>query len=292
MGQKTSPVLFFTVKQKLLHFGTLRLFCPKTFWETALKKTRFSGKLCLNKGVGGIIYAVMSTAWSHSWYHLNRRDLSAWRVSAALFIIRSGKRGDPAMADANITKQALAASLRELMKEVPFDKINVAHICERCGMNRKSFYYHFKDKYDLVNWIFDTEFLSLATGSTASAYRERWDLIEKACCYFYENRNFYRSALQIKGQNSFSDHFTEYIQPILKIHLAGLLGSEQVDDFYIDFFADAVLCAMKRWLLKKDHMPPEEFAAKLKRLTQNGAIAIYQEMNQKTTDNGQDRTCG
>ncbi len=42
------------------------------------------------------------------------------------------------MADSNITKQALAASLRELMEEVPFDKINVAQICERCGMNRKS----------------------------------------------------------------------------------------------------------------------------------------------------------
>lgn len=59
------------------------------------------------------------------------------------------------MAASNITKRALATALWELMKEVPFDKIQVANICERCGMNRKSFYYHFKDKYDLVNWIFD-----------------------------------------------------------------------------------------------------------------------------------------
>ena len=57
------------------------------------------------------------------------------------------------MADSNITKQALATALRELMEQVPFDKIQVQHICERCGMNRKSFYYHFKDKYDLLNWI-------------------------------------------------------------------------------------------------------------------------------------------
>lgn len=49
------------------------------------------------------------------------------------------------MADSNITKQALAVSLRELMAETSFDKINVAQICERCGMNRKSFYYHFRD---------------------------------------------------------------------------------------------------------------------------------------------------
>jgi len=65
------------------------------------------------------------------------------------------------LADSNITKRALAASLKELLLEEPFDKISVAQICERCDMNRKSFYYHFKDKYDLVNWIYDTEFIDL-----------------------------------------------------------------------------------------------------------------------------------
>ena len=67
------------------------------------------------------------------------------------------------MADSNITKRALANSLKSLMTEQPFEKINVAQICERCDMNRKSFYYHFKDKYDLVNWIFE------ATPTTRSA---------------------------------------------------------------------------------------------------------------------------
>ena len=54
-------------------------------------------------------------------------------------------------------KQAFADALRKLLEQKPFAKISVSHICEECGMNRKSFYYHFKDKYDLVNWIFDTE---------------------------------------------------------------------------------------------------------------------------------------
>ena len=44
--------------------------------------------------------------------------------------------------------------MKKLMKEKPFAKISVIDICEGCGMNRKSFYYHFKDKYDLVNWNF------------------------------------------------------------------------------------------------------------------------------------------
>ena len=186
------------------------------------------------------------------------------------------------MADSNITKQALAASLRELMEEVPFDKINVAQICERCGMNRKSFYYHFKDKYDLVNWIFDTDFISLAALEPApGSAPERWDLIETICDYFYDNRAFYRKALQITGQNSFSDHFTEYIGPSLKSRLSCLLGNEQVDEFFIDFFTDAVLCAMKRWLLAKDCMPPKQFLSKIRTLIQSGATVVYQEIEQK-----------
>ena len=55
------------------------------------------------------------------------------------------------MADSSITKNALAMALKQLMKTQGFDKISVSEICKECGMNRKSFYYHFRDKYDLVN---------------------------------------------------------------------------------------------------------------------------------------------
>ena len=58
------------------------------------------------------------------------------------------------MADSNVTKRALAEGLKQLMERRPFAKISVGDICESCNMNRKSFYYHFRDKYDLVNWIF------------------------------------------------------------------------------------------------------------------------------------------
>ena len=61
------------------------------------------------------------------------------------------------MPDSNITKRALAAALKELMETKPFSKISVSDICQACDMSRKSFYYHFQDKFDLVNWIYYTE---------------------------------------------------------------------------------------------------------------------------------------
>ncbi len=186
------------------------------------------------------------------------------------------------MPDSNLTKRALAAALKELMDEMPFEKIQVAHICERCGMNRKSFYYHFKDKYDLVNWIFDTDFISFThTLSSVTGYDERIEIVKEICCYFYKNRKFYSKALKIEGQNSFSDHLWEYCRPILKLRLARLVGESDVDDFAVDFFTDACLCAIERWMQEKDCMPPEQFVDRLKALVQNGASAIHKEITQE-----------
>ena len=185
------------------------------------------------------------------------------------------------MADSYITKRALAASLRELMQEQPFDKINVSQICEECGMNRKSFYYHFKDKYDLVNWIFDTDFITLTKDEHLGIpYQTHWKLLEKACGYFYANHSFYRKALQIKGQNSFSDHFREYVRPLLQSRLVELLGKEQVDEFTLDFLTDAALCALERWLLTKECMPPDIFVNKLKGLVERSARILCTEMSE------------
>ena len=81
------------------------------------------------------------------------------------------------MADQSITKRALCTALKELMEEEPFQKISVADICARCDMNRKSFYYHFRDKYDLVNWIFDTEFIAVVRAEP-DAYGTLWTQFE------------------------------------------------------------------------------------------------------------------
>ena len=51
-----------------------------------------------------------------------------------------------------ITKRALEQSLKNLLREKPLSKITVTDITEDCGISRMTFYYHFKDIYDLVEW--------------------------------------------------------------------------------------------------------------------------------------------
>ena len=50
------------------------------------------------------------------------------------------------------TKRALEASLKHLLLQKPLKKITINDIAEDCGISRMTFYYHFKDIYDLVEW--------------------------------------------------------------------------------------------------------------------------------------------
>lgn len=51
-----------------------------------------------------------------------------------------------------ITKRALEESLKKMLIKKPLDKITVSDLTDDCGISRMTFYYHFKDIYDLVEW--------------------------------------------------------------------------------------------------------------------------------------------
>jgi probable dihydroxyacetone kinase regulator len=53
---------------------------------------------------------------------------------------------------AHRTKYALEASLKRLLLAKPLNKITIQDIADDCGISRMTFYYHFKDIYDLVEW--------------------------------------------------------------------------------------------------------------------------------------------
>lgn len=55
------------------------------------------------------------------------------------------------------TKKLLADTLKKIMRSKPFSKITVSEIIQDCGVNRKTFYYHFQDIYALLKWVFDEE---------------------------------------------------------------------------------------------------------------------------------------
>lgn len=165
------------------------------------------------------------------------------------------------MPDSSITKKALAGAMKELMQRVPFARISIGDICKQCGMNRKSFYYHFKDKYDLINWIFQAEFIQKAQ---AESYADTWTFLQAIFTYLYENRRFYRNAFQYTGQNCFGDYLRELLAPFTMQQLAESPMDAENRAFFAEFFTEAFVSATQRWLCGEQVMEPDKFTRLLR----------------------------
>ena len=53
----------------------------------------------------------------------------------------------------------LAESFKELAKKHPIEKITIKEITDLAGVIRPTFYNHFQDKYELLEWIITTDLL-------------------------------------------------------------------------------------------------------------------------------------
>ena len=56
---------------------------------------------------------------------------------------------------AHSTRNDLADALRQLLSDRSLDKITVQNIADAANVSRKTFYYHFQDVYDLLEWMLE-----------------------------------------------------------------------------------------------------------------------------------------
>ena len=79
----------------------------------------------------------------------------------------------------NATKLALEESLKRLLLKKPLDKITINDLTTDCGISRMTFYYHFKDIYDLVEWsCLEDARIALQGKKTSSTWHEGREQIE------------------------------------------------------------------------------------------------------------------
>lgn len=112
-----------------------------------------------------------------------------------------------------LTKGLIASSLKELMLTQQFEKITIRMITERAGIIRPTFYYHFQDKYEVLEWIVRNDILNamrpyMQAGKSEAALRTAFAIIQ-------EDRQFYTRAFEVTGQNSFNELMTKQVEIFL-----------------------------------------------------------------------------
>ena len=97
------------------------------------------------------------------------------------------------------TKRALAASLRDIMACKSFSKITVSEIIRDCGVNRKTFYYHFEDIYALLHWMLEQETIEILKHfNLLDDYR---DAVSFVMDYIESNKHIINCALDSVGRD-------------------------------------------------------------------------------------------
>lgn len=154
------------------------------------------------------------------------------------------------MSNANITEVAIVKSMKDLMTKNSFDQITVTDIIDRCGISRKTFYYHFKDKYDLVNRIFSAEIIDPVVKDTTLEHLT--DCYLKLCCYIKENKAFCSNAINASGQNSFVEFLHSYVERQISILCDQFEAKKSLtkDDinFLNAYYYNAFIGVLKTWI--------------------------------------------
>lgn len=171
------------------------------------------------------------------------------------------------MANSNITKKALAQSLKELGAVKILDRITVADITNHCGVNRQTFYYHFNDKYELLNWIYTQE---LFVPLTKDIDFDNWgDKLFELFKYMKKSKRFFMNT--IKSSNNFFAEYLEkvlvelFIKAIQDLDLYNTLGDKE-KNIYARFFAYGLTGVIVDWTMKGMKEEEEELVKMLKRM--------------------------
>jgi len=114
------------------------------------------------------------------------------------------------------TKHLLAKSLKALMGEKTLDKITVKEIVARCGVNRQTFYYHFRDIWDLLDWFFLEESNEFSRRYPDYPNQtDTGDAIRKMCSYLMENRQMAINIYNSMGREIFGSYLTREMDKLL-----------------------------------------------------------------------------
>ena len=116
------------------------------------------------------------------------------------------------------TNHALAVALKSMMATHPIDEISVLELSKKCGISRKTFYYHYHDIYDLLTQVFLEE--KIPGVINAESYR---DLIKYVFDYYEHNEQFINATINSAGK----ELFFEFIYNVF--YTAGLKFINKID---------------------------------------------------------------
>ena len=163
------------------------------------------------------------------------------------------------------TKYALENSLKKLLLQKPLNKITINDITEDCGINRMTFYYHFKDIYDLVEWVcMEDAKKALADNKTYETWQQGFVRIFDAV---RENKPFIMNVYRCVSREQVEKYLVpltdQLIMGVIAERSAGMTVREEDKQFIAQVHSYSFVGLMLDWIKDDMRAEPELLVNKL-----------------------------
>ena len=182
-----------------------------------------------------------------------------------------------------ITKRALEQSLKNLLQQKPLSKITISDITEDCGISRMTFYYHFKDIYDLVEWACAED------AARALQNKKTYDTWQQGFVQIFhavrENKVFVMNVYRCVNREQVEKYLVpltdQLIMGVITERAAGMTVREADQQFIAQVYSYAFVGIMLDWIRDDMRADPEELVNRLAMVIHGG---ITQALERFRTD--------
>ncbi len=176
------------------------------------------------------------------------------------------------------TKQLIAASLKKFMIKKPLNRITVSEIVSDCNVNRKTFYYHFNDIYDLLKWMLQEEAIEIVKQfDLLIDYKEAVIFVMN---YVQENKHLLSCAYDSIGRNEMKRFFyADFIGVTGKIientqQQLNVKADEEFKEFLTHFYTEAIAGLLIDEFSNKQTHDPKQAAEYLAFVLENSLPSL------------------
>ena len=174
-----------------------------------------------------------------------------------------------------VTKRALEQSLKNLLLKKPLNKITVADIADDCGINRMTFYYHFKDIYDLVEWS------CLEDAKRALDEKKTYDTWQQGLLQIFEAVQENKPFIMNVYRCVHAEQVEKYLQPLVDGLLLGVLEEEsrgmtirdEDKQFIAQVYSYIFIGLLLDWIKNNMREDPRQIVERLARLIKGSMAA-------------------
>ena len=173
-----------------------------------------------------------------------------------------------------VTKRALEQSLKNLLLKKPLTKITINDIAEDCGINRMTFYYHFKDIYDLVEWA------CLEDARAALEEKKTYDTWQEGFLQIFEavrdNKpfiiNVYRCVHQEQVERYLKPLVDQLLLDVINEEAAGMTVRDEDKAFIARIYSYVFVGLMLDWIRDDMQQDPKELVGRLATLIKGNIL--------------------